>query len=107
MVIRKTWQALVDGTTLNLPHFLGAGPGPFAVVSTVPAQHMYGFETTALAALRGPVTMHDGRPFYPANVAAALLESPPPRVLVTTPVHLRALEAIALVRPMIPALEAM
>jgi acyl-coenzyme A synthetase/AMP-(fatty) acid ligase len=87
----KTWAALVAGTALNLPHFLGTGVGPFAVVSTVPAQHMYGFETTALAALRGPVTMHDGRPFYPADAAAALLESPAPRVLVSTPVHLRAL----------------
>ncbi len=88
---RKTWRALVEGTAINLPHFLGAGAGPYAVVSTVPAQHMYGFETSVLAALRGPVTMHDGRPFFPANVAAALAESPAPRVLVSTPVHLRAL----------------
>jgi acyl-coenzyme A synthetase/AMP-(fatty) acid ligase len=88
---KKSWRALVEGTAINLPHFLGTGPGPYAVVSTVPAQHMYGFETTALAALRGPATMHDGRPFFPANVAAALLESPAPRVLVSTPVHLRAL----------------
>ena len=86
---RKSWRTLVAGTALNLPYFFGAGP--HAVVATVPAQHMYGFETTALAALRGPVTMHDGRPFYPANVAAALAESPAPRVLVSTPVHLRAL----------------
>jgi acyl-coenzyme A synthetase/AMP-(fatty) acid ligase len=89
----KSWRALVRGTALNLPHFLGTAPGPYAVVSTVPAQHMYGFETTALAALRGPATMHDGRPFFPANVAAALAESPAPRVLVSTPVHLRALVA--------------
>jgi len=89
----KSWRALVAGTAINLPHFLGEGAGPFSVVSTVPAQHMYGFETTALAALRGPVAMHDGRPFFPANVAAALMESPPPRVLVSTPVHLRALLA--------------
>lgn len=93
---RKSWRALVAGTAINLPHFLGDGPGPFSVVSTVPAQHMYGFETTALAALRGPVTMHDGRPFFPANVAAALLETPAPRVLVSTPVHLRALLASGL-----------
>ena len=90
---RKSWRALVAGTSLNLPHFLGAGPGPYSVVSTVPAQHMYGFETTALAAMRGPATMHDGRPFFPGNVAAALAESPPPRILVSTPVHLRALVA--------------
>jgi acyl-coenzyme A synthetase/AMP-(fatty) acid ligase len=90
---RKSWRTLVDSTAINLPHFLAGGTRPSAVVSTVPAQHMYGFETTALAALRGPATMHDGRPFFPANVAAALLESPEPRVLVSTPVHLRALLA--------------
>lgn len=90
---RKSWRTLVEGTAINLPHFLGAGTRPCAVVSTVPAQHMYGFETTALAALRGPVTMHDGRPFFPDSVAAALLESPEPRVLVSTPVHLRAMVA--------------
>jgi acyl-coenzyme A synthetase/AMP-(fatty) acid ligase len=90
---RKSWRTLVDGTAINLPHFFGDGGRPCAVVSTVPAQHMYGFETTALAALRGAATMHDGRPFFPDNVAAALLESPAPRVLVSTPVHLRALVA--------------
>lgn len=87
----KSWRALVEGTAINLRYFLGAGAGPFSVVSTVPAQHMYGLETTVLGALRGPVILHDGRPFYPANVAAALFEAPAPRVLVSTPVHLRAL----------------
>jgi acyl-coenzyme A synthetase/AMP-(fatty) acid ligase len=40
--------------------------------------------------------MHDGRPFYPSSVAAALAETPAPRVLVSTPVHLRALLASGL-----------
>jgi acyl-coenzyme A synthetase/AMP-(fatty) acid ligase len=33
------------------------------------------------------------RPFYPADIAAAVAALPPPRTLVTTPVHLRALLA--------------
>jgi acyl-coenzyme A synthetase/AMP-(fatty) acid ligase len=52
---------------------------------------MFGLESTVLMALRGGLALHAGRPFYPADVAAALAEIPGDRVLVTTPVHLRAL----------------
>jgi acyl-coenzyme A synthetase/AMP-(fatty) acid ligase len=61
------------------------------VVATVPSQHMYGFETTAIYALQGGAAAHAGRPMYAADVAQALREVPEPRVLVTTPTHLRAL----------------
>ena len=37
------------------------------------------------------LAVHAGRPFFPDDVARALAEIPEPRVLVTTPVHLRAL----------------
>jgi acyl-coenzyme A synthetase/AMP-(fatty) acid ligase len=39
------------------------------------------------------------RPFYPADIATALAAVPQPRVLVTTPVHLRALVAAAVDLP--------
>lgn len=97
----KTWGALVEGMRLNLPHYLGAGQGPSAVVATVPAQHMYGLETTVMPALHGPVTAHAGRPFYPADVLSALQEVPSPRVLVSTPVHLRALVNSGLAFPQV------
>ncbi len=61
------------------------------LVGTVPPQHMYGLESTVLMALRGGLVLHAGRPFYPADVAATLAGIPGDRVLVTTPVHLRAL----------------
>jgi acyl-coenzyme A synthetase/AMP-(fatty) acid ligase len=61
------------------------------IVATVPSQHMYGMELTVLLPLLGRFAVHTGRPFYPAEVAAALAEVPAPRLLVTTPVHLRAL----------------
>ena len=95
----KTWQSLLESTARNLRYYLPAGQGSYAVVSTVPAQHMYGFETTALPALRGAIRMHDGRPFYPADVAATLCEVPEPCVLVSTPVHLHALAASGLAFP--------
>src|SRR6185312_7255193 len=37
------------------------------------------------------VAIHSARPFFPVDVAKALQDVPAPRVLVTTPVHLRAL----------------
>jgi acyl-coenzyme A synthetase/AMP-(fatty) acid ligase len=62
-----------------------------ALVGTVPAQHMYGFESTVLIALIGGAAFDADRPFYPADIAAALARVPRPRVLVTTPFHLKLL----------------
>jgi acyl-coenzyme A synthetase/AMP-(fatty) acid ligase len=61
------------------------------VVATVPAQHMYGFESTVLIALLGGAAFDTERPFYPADIAAALARAPRPRMLVTTPFHLKML----------------
>ncbi|HEX2539741.1 MAG TPA: AMP-binding protein [Caldimonas sp.] len=61
-----------------------------ALVATVPPQHMYGFESSVLIALHGGAAFAAGRPFYPADVAAALAAVPAPRILVTTPFHLKA-----------------
>ena len=95
---RKTWGALARGATAEAERFALHLQGRATLVGTVPAQHMYGLESTVLMALRGGLALHAGRPFYPADVAAALAEIPGDRVLVTTPVHLRALlnEDIAL-----------
>lgn len=62
-----------------------------ALVGTVPAQHMYGLESTVLMPLQCGAALHHGHPFYPADVCAALASLPHPRALVTTPFHLRTL----------------
>lgn len=62
-----------------------------AIVATVPAQHSYGFESSVLLAMLGGASFDAGRPFYPADIAAALAQLPRPRALVTTPFHLKAL----------------
>jgi len=69
-----------------------------AIVGTVPAQHMYGLESTVLMPLQSGAALHAGHPFYPADICTALAELPRPRALVTTPYHLRTLlaEQIAL-----------
>jgi acyl-coenzyme A synthetase/AMP-(fatty) acid ligase len=83
----------VATTALNGELLASVCGGPAHVVATVPAQHMYGMETSVLLPLRGQVAVHGSRPFFPADIAAALATLPAPRVLVTTPVHLRTLVA--------------
>ena len=60
---------------------------------------MYGFESTVLLALLSGNAFSAERPFYPADIAAAIAAVPQPRALVTTPVHLRALLASAIDLP--------
>ena len=69
------------------------------IVATVPAQHMYGFESSVLVALVGGAAFDTERPFYPADIAAALARAPRPRLLVTTPLHLKTLVDSGLALP--------
>jgi acyl-coenzyme A synthetase/AMP-(fatty) acid ligase len=61
------------------------------LIATVPPQHMYGFESTVLIALLGGAAFDAERPFYPADIVRALERAPRPRMLVTTPFHLKLL----------------
>jgi hypothetical protein len=70
-----------------------------SLVATVPAQHSYGFESSVLLALLGGAAFDAGRPFYPADIAAALAALPRPRALVTTPFHLKALVRAGITLP--------
>jgi acyl-coenzyme A synthetase/AMP-(fatty) acid ligase len=63
----------------------------FTVTGTVPAQHMYGFESSVLMPLHNQAVLDASHPFFPADIAQALHRVPAPRVLVTTPFHLRTL----------------
>jgi acyl-coenzyme A synthetase/AMP-(fatty) acid ligase len=91
----KTWDNFRLSTGFNttaLAETLGLAPGEIAhIVATVPAQHMYGMEMSVLLPLFGPFAVHAGKPFFPADIASALAAVPAPRLLVTTPVHLRTL----------------
>lgn len=91
----KSWAALRSTAPLIRDRF-GSGVN---IVATVPSQHMYGLETTVMMALAASCPAHGGRPFFPADVAAALQDLPTPRALVTTPVHLRACLASGITLP--------
>lgn len=87
----KTWGSLVySAQSEALALGLERGRG-WSILGTVPAQHSYGLESTVLLALHQGLTLDAAHPFYPADVCSALSSLPRPRLLVTTPVHLRAL----------------
>ena len=86
----KTWAALRIGTQQAAERFFADIDGRPHILATVPPQHMYGLETTVLHSLLSAAVMHTGRPLFPDDVRAALAELPTPRVLITTPIHLRA-----------------
>ncbi len=69
------------------------------VLGTVPIQHMYGLESTVLMPLLGGGRLTSRQPFFPADIAAALYELPEPRLLVSTPYHLRKLVESGLTLP--------
>lgn len=87
----KTWGAISRSVTVEATRLGILNRGDLTLLGTVPPQHMYGFESTALIAMQGGVILHAAKPFFPADISALLREIPGPRVLVTTPVHLRAL----------------
>jgi len=101
---KKTWGSFHASNAGNLAMLHAVVGERFDVVATVPPQHMYGMELSVVMPLLGNVGVHAGRPFFPADVAAALASVPAPRVLVTTPVHLRALVDSGITLPPIAAM---
>jgi acyl-coenzyme A synthetase/AMP-(fatty) acid ligase len=94
----KDWHTLLATAQLAHQRFLD-GARRFNVIATVPPQHMYGFETTVTLVLLSASAVSDGRPLFPADVAAELASTPAPRVLITTPAHLRACVAAGVAFP--------
>ena len=83
----KRWGSLVDNARAEAARL--KIDAAYAILGTVPAQHMYGLESTVLLAWQSGAALHAGHPFYPADICEQLAELPHPRMLVTTPFHLR------------------
>lgn len=84
----KRWGQLLEGARraeagLELPADCG-------LVATVPPQHMFGLEMSVMLPLATGRRVLPERPFFPGDIAAALARIEGPRVLFTTPLHLRA-----------------
>jgi acyl-coenzyme A synthetase/AMP-(fatty) acid ligase len=85
----KSWGALVRNVQAEA-QLWGIDDGRcHTVIGTVPPQHMYGFESTVLVVMQSANAMVAGQSFYPADICNAVTMAPRPRVLVSTPVHLR------------------
>jgi acyl-coenzyme A synthetase/AMP-(fatty) acid ligase len=82
---RLVASTLAAGAVLKIERHTGA-----ALVATVPHAHSYGLESAVMLPLLHGLLLTAERPFFPADVAAAL-DGAQAGVLVTTPVHLRAL----------------
>jgi acyl-coenzyme A synthetase/AMP-(fatty) acid ligase len=87
----KTWGRLVSCVREGARRLQLTDGRSYAVLGTVPAQHMYGFESTVLTCLQSGNALCAERPFYPADICANITALPCPRVLVSTPIHLRTL----------------
>ena len=87
----KTWGSLC-ASAAHIDRFLGGVLGK-TVIATVPPQHMYGLELSILLPLCRGSLLEPSRPFFPIDIVSAIAEASPPRILVTTPIHLKALLA--------------
>jgi len=98
----KTWGSLVavarsTGVRLGIK-----SSDQMTVVATVAHQHMYGLEASIMLPIQHGMAFHVGRPLFPEDVRLALAELPSPRMLVTTPLHIR---ACVTARSQLPPLE--
>lgn len=89
--IEKYWRTLVDGTAINVRYALRNVTQPAGVIATVPPWHMYGLEYTVLLPLFCDVRTYTGNTLFPGDILNGVQRTPVDRILVSTPVHLRAI----------------
>jgi acyl-coenzyme A synthetase/AMP-(fatty) acid ligase len=87
----RTWGRLVEASLAAGTALLAARHAGAVVVATVPHAHSYGLESAVMLPLQHGLRLDSDRPFFAADVAAALAAEDAPGVLVTTPVQLRSL----------------
>ena len=89
----RSWGAMVNSTRAA-GHALGlVGSDVAYLLGTVPHQHSYGLESIVMLALQHGLAFHRARALLPGDIVAQLAGMPSPRILITTPVHLRSLVA--------------
>lgn len=86
----KLWGRLVAGAHAEAVALSLSGAAPLHFLGTIPPQHMYGFESTVLLPMQSGGAVHAARPLFARDVADCLAQLPERRMLVTTPLHIRA-----------------
>lgn len=97
----KTWASLVSNVQTEALQFGLLTGKDYHVVGTVSAQHMFGLESTVLMPLINGFALTSARSFYPADICQSLTQVPEPRILITTPIHLRSLLGAKMTLPKI------
>ena len=86
----KSWGSLVRGAKALGRQFGLASYPPRTAVGTVPAQHMYGLETTVMFPFQWGWSLHGGNSILPADIRTDLERLGSTAWLMTTPFHLSA-----------------
>jgi acyl-coenzyme A synthetase/AMP-(fatty) acid ligase len=87
----KYWQTLRTGSFSSDRLLLGDLTQTINLIATVPAQHMWGLETSILLPMFGAAAVGHVCPFFPQDISDALAELPEPRGLISSPIHLKTL----------------
>ena len=95
----KPWRTFVESSLINAKLMLDNEVHTYSALATVPAQHMWGLETSVLLALFGNLCISDSKLLFPQDIRSALSKLESPRLLISTPVHLRALVLSGLEMP--------
>lgn len=91
----KSLRELASGALVLGERLAECVPGGIAalrhIVCSVPAQHMFGLETSVMLSIAHGIPVLERRPLLPADVQEALGDAPG-ALWVTTPVHLRGMQ---------------
>jgi acyl-coenzyme A synthetase/AMP-(fatty) acid ligase len=88
---RKTFGRIRQNILAGAERIWDITDGACSVVGTTPIRHMYGLESSVFLPIFGGGCLSADIPFFPADVARCLEQMPAPRLLVSTPFHLRKL----------------
>jgi acyl-coenzyme A synthetase/AMP-(fatty) acid ligase len=86
----KSWESMVRIARNTGRRLISDNANRVSFVATVPTQHMYGLETSIMLPLQYEGAMYGERPFFPVDIREALKVVTPDRILITTPLHLKA-----------------
>jgi acyl-coenzyme A synthetase/AMP-(fatty) acid ligase len=89
--ITKSWGSLYGGAGINQRCLAPFVTGNAAIIATVPPWHMYGLEWSVMLPFRAGFATYTGSTLYPEDIRVGLETAGAPRVLLSTPLHLRAL----------------
>ena len=86
----KTWGSLTTVARHTAVRLGLSAIDKISIVATVPHAHMYGLEISIMLPTQHGWSLHAGRPLFAEDVRSTLAKVPPRRILVTTPLHMRA-----------------